>query len=207
MTKTTKKCLNCEKEFEALNRETRRGNGKFCSIACSARFQHRGRSKIIKCANCDTKIKKQLKDVKKSKSGNLFCSKSCSAKYHNAHKKHGTRRSKIEKWIEERLADLYPNLEIHFNQTNAINAELDIYIPSLKLAFELNGVFHYEPIYGQKKLVSIQSNDKRKFQACLEKNIEFCIIDISQLKRFNKKGAEKYLNIIIKVISLKINAI
>ena len=78
----------------------------------------------------------------------------------------------------------YPNLEIHYNRKDAINSELDIYIPELELAFELNGIFHYEPIYGAEKLQQIQNNDDRKFQACLEKGISLCIIDTSSLKYF-----------------------
>ena len=36
-------------------------------------------------------------------------------------------RSKLEKWLEEQLIKMYPNLEIHFNRKDAINSELDIY--------------------------------------------------------------------------------
>lgn len=63
---------------------------------------------------------------------------------------------------------------------------MDIYIPVLSLAFELNGIFHYEPIYGEGKLLSIQNNDDRKFQACLEHDIELCIINSSEQKTVNK---------------------
>ena len=76
--------------------------------------------------------------------------------------------------------------------------------PSLKLAFELNGIFHYEPIYGDKKLNSTQNNDKRKFQACLEKQIELCVIDTSQLKYFKKSNAQKYLDIVVFLINKKL---
>jgi len=88
----------------------------------------------------------------------------------------------------------------HFNCKDTINSELDIYIPSLKLAFELNGIYHYEPIHGQKKLDQIKNNDHRKFQACLEKEIEFCIIDSSSLKYFKPINAQKYLEIICNII-------
>ena len=80
----------------------------------------------------------------------------------------------------------------------------DIYIPSLKLAIELNGIFHYEPIFGEDKLKKVQNNDNRKFQACLEKEIEFCIIDTSQQKYFKEKTSQKYLSIITEIIDLKL---
>lgn len=92
---------------------------------------------------------------------------------------------------------------ILFNDKTTINSELDIYIPSLKLAFELNGIFHYEPIYGKDKLSKIENNDSRKIQACNERNIEICIIDISSLKNFKPHKANSFLNIITNIISKK----
>ena len=73
----------------------------------------------------------------------------------------------------------------------------------MNLAFELNGIYHYEPIHGNDKLLKIQNNDNRKFQACLEQGIELCIIDSSQQKYFKKQSSEKYLNIISTIINNK----
>ena len=105
--------------------------------------------------------------------------------------------------MEQILPFKYPNLEFHFNRKDAINSELDIYIPTISLAFELNGVFHYEPIYGADKLKQIQNNDNRKFQACLERNIELCIIDVSAMEYFKIDKCQKYLNIITDIIEKK----
>lgn len=139
------------------------------------------------------------------KSPNHFCSSSCAATYNNTHKTHGTRRSKLEIWLEQKLPSLHPSLEFHFNRKDAINSELDIYIPSLKLAFELNGIFHYEPIFGPEKLSQIQNNDQRKHAACYESGIEMCWIDVSSFKKFKKERAEKYLNIITEIINKKLS--
>jgi hypothetical protein len=133
-----------------------------------------------------------------------FCSQSCAASYHNKHKTHGTKRSKLEKWIEQQLSGSFPSLGIKYNSVDAINAELDIYIPSLKLAFELNGIFHYEPIHGHGKLATTKSNDERKFQACLERGIELCVIDTSSQKYFKPKTGEKFLQIIELIIRKKL---
>ena len=84
---------------------------------------------------------------------------------------------------------LFPSLEFHFNRKDTINSELDIYIPSLKIAFELNGIFHYEPIYGPEKLGQINNNDERKMQACIEHGIELCLIDVSTLTYFKPEKA------------------
>lgn len=98
----------------------------------------------------------------------------------------------------------FPNLDTKYNQKDAINSELDIYVPSLNLAFELNGIFHYEPIYGKDKLTSTKNNDGRKFQACLEKKIELVIIDTSGQKYFKEKTSQKYLDIIEQIINQKL---
>jgi hypothetical protein len=115
----------------------------------------------------------------------------------------GLHRSKLECFIENTLKRKYKKLDIRYNDTETINSELDIYIPSLKLAFELNGIFHYEPIYGEEKLASVKNNDNRKFQACLEKNIELCIIDTTSQKCFSQKSSKKFVDIIEKIIDDK----
>ena len=99
---------------------------------------------------------------------------------------------------------LYPILNINYNSRTDIKSELDIYIPSLKLAFELNGIFHYEPIYGKDQLSKIENNDNRKFQACLERGIELCIIDTRKQNCMSIKSSKKYLNIIIDIINKKL---
>jgi hypothetical protein len=157
---------------------------------------------LVNCKNCNFKFYKTLNQIKITK--NHFCSRSCAGTYNNTHKTYGTRRSKLEIYLEEQLTLSYPNLKIDFNKKDAINSELDIYIPSLKLGFELNGIYHYEPIHGQDKLSKIQNNDERKFQACLENNIELVLIDSSGLKYFKPEGASKFFKIIIEILDKKI---
>ena len=172
---------------------------KYCNMQCKGSALNK--SVDLKCSNCNKVFNKKFNQIKKS--NNHFCSRSCAATYNNKHKTKGYRRSKLEVYLENQLTELYPDLKIDFNKTDTIESELDIYIPSLKLAFELSGVFHYEPIYGQEKLDKIQNNDNRKFQACIERKIELCIIDTSQQKYFKEKTSQKYLDIIIKILNQK----
>lgn len=188
------RCTNLKSIVNRLLNEFR-----FCNSKCFGQAIT-NISKVF-CNQCSTQFCIKLSQKKKSKTGNHFCSKSCAAKFNNTHKTKGNRRSKLEIWLEQQLKTIYPNLEIIFNNKNVINSELDIYIPSLNLAFELNGIFHYEPIYGSEKLASIQNNDNRKFQACLEQAIELVIIDSSGLNYFKPDKAQKYLDIITKIIS------
>jgi hypothetical protein len=178
-----------------------RGIKFYCSKPCMYLNSNRTPSVIVSCTNCKKEFLRQPCRIKKTL--NNFCSRSCSATYNNTHKKHGTKRSKLEVYLEECLTSKYVELNFDFNKKDTINSELDIYIPSLRLAFELNGIYHYEPIHGTNKLSQIQNNDSRKFQACLEHNIELCIIDTSSLSYFKPANAEKYLDIICSIIEQK----
>jgi len=178
-----------------------RDYAKFCSRECKSLSE--SKSKICECATCHKEFKKAQSQIKKTKYN--FCSKSCSAIYRNSHKTYGTRRSKLEKYIEEELTKKYNTLEIDYNKKDVINSELDIFIPKFKLAFELNGIFHYEPIYGVQKLLNTQFNDTRKFKACIENGISLCIIDVSSIKNFKPHKALGVLNIITNIIDENIN--
>lgn len=203
-------CDHCQTSFavDRIKWKNRRSQKKkigmkhFCSIKCRLKGMGCSAPSIITCSFCGKEARRRERDVKAAK--NNFCSSSCNASYQNTHKTKGYRRSKLEVWLEEQLPILFPELDFHFNRKDAINSELDIYIPNLNLAFELNGIFHYEPIYGQDQLIKIQNNDNRKFQACLEKGIELCIIDSSGQNYFKESTSKKYLDIITKVIDDKL---
>lgn len=177
---------------------------KFCSRECYSIARKTGISYTeVSCTYCTKIFKKKTALIKnQSKSGNVnhFCSISCNSRFNQANKNTGTTISKLEKWIQSKLLELYPNLDFIFNSKEAIKSELDIYIPSLKLAFELNGIFHYEPRFGEEKLNKIQNNDQRKFAACAESDISLCIIDTSSQKYFKESTSQQFLTIITQII-------
>ena len=207
----TFECIQCGTDFKKEKRYytsylkgTHKGNIVFCSRKCEG--DSKSNKTYKKCVQCGSMILRTPSQIGKSKTGNVFCTKSCAAIFNNKNKKVGTRRSKLEIWIEEELKKEY-KFDIIFNGKEEINSELDIYIPSLKLAFELNGIFHYEPIYGEEKLKNVKNNDERKFQACLEKDIEFCTIDTSNSKKFKPERDKKYLKIIKSIIDNKLGPV
>jgi hypothetical protein len=75
-------CLECKKEFYVKPSHIKIGWGKFCSITCRNNGQLRG--KIISCFICNKKVYKANADIKKSKSGNFFCSKRCQTIWRNS---------------------------------------------------------------------------------------------------------------------------
>jgi hypothetical protein len=204
-------CLHCKQTFHKTKSQiqadiihSKGRTGDFCSRSCKNKNYRNGHLCTVVCKLCQTTFTKELNQVRKTK--NHFCSHSCAAKYNNAHKTKGTRISKLEVWISKQLPKLYPDLDFHFNRKDAINGELDIYIPSLRLDFELNGIFHYEPIYGADKLASIKTNDSRKSQACFEHNIELCLIDVSTFKNFKEQKAMRFLTIVTNLINSKLES-
>jgi hypothetical protein len=199
-------CYICGNVFytfkKEIKRQLKKGNDyvKYCSKTCVSKSKITGEN--INCKNCNKIVFKQKKDIQKNT--NVFCSRKCSATFNNKNKEYGSRRSKLEKWIENRLIELYPNLNILYNDKTTINSELDIFIPSLNVAFELNGIFHYEPIYGINKLEKIKSNDESKSKLCHENKIDLCIINTSKQKVFKQKSSEIYLNIITEIINSRL---
>jgi hypothetical protein len=199
-------CEMCQNKFtktkESINQALYNPNSKnklkFCSNTCTSKANLK---KIkLSCTYCGNDIFKTPSELKKSKSGNYFCSKSCTTTYNNKNKTSGITRSKLEIWLEEQLTLLYPNLPIDFNKKDAIGSEFDIYIPTLNLAFELNGIFHYEPIFGVDKLDKTKLNDISKSKACFDAKIDLCIIDTSAQKYVKPSTSQKYLDIINNII-------
>jgi len=174
-------CKNCNTIFIKSQTEINRKPNHFCSQQCRINF-NKSETKVI-CKNCSKQFIKYNSQISKSK--NNFCSRSCSATYNNNHKKYGYKRSKLEVYLEEQLREQFPELKIICNNKEIIGSELDFYFPTLNLAIEINGIFHYEPIYGKDKLTNIQNNDKAKLRACNQNNID--LISIPTLENYMTK--------------------
>jgi hypothetical protein len=98
------------------------------------------------------------------------------------------------------LRSEFPSLTLICNGKDAIGSELDFYFPQLRLAIELNGIFHYEPIYGQNKLEQVQRNDQQKYTNCLAAGIELCVIDTATVKHVTDTVKERYWTIVRSLV-------
>lgn len=170
-------CNYCKKEFERESKNQpkyKKTKNEFCSKQCFDKYQ--SNSIEINCNWCNKPSIKKIKEIKKSKSGFMFCSRSCSASYNNTQKRK-SRRSKCEISLFNKLKNQYPNLEIISNCKKLLNGlEVDIAIPSLKLAIEWNGIVHFKPIYGEEKFNKIKNIDKTKLILANQKNINLIVI-------------------------------
>ena len=197
-------CEFCHKIFYRAKGDVKRAMlGKkaqinYCSVECRGKTQTKKGTVKTSCLNCNAKITKTLH--KALKIPNHFCSSSCAATYNNKHKTYGYRRSKLEQYFEEQITFYYPQLLCLYNNKETIGSELDFYFPTLKLAVELNGIFHYEPIYGKDQFEKIQNNDKQKSIRCYELGIEFCSIDASKCKHLTQQRKDEYWNILEHLI-------
>lgn len=190
---TTRICEHCAKTFKIETRKLLyddnigiRKRGIFCSYACHINHRVKTKNVDVICTQCGNKFTKKICNL--SQTNNNFCTQSCAATYNNTHKTKGNRRSRLEKFVEQRIKETFPLLEYEANK-KSIGSELDFYFPKLNFAIEINGIFHYEPIYGIEKFAQIQANDKLKLKQCEDKNITL-IIHKDTIKYFNSKTSE-----------------
>ena len=78
---------------------------------------------------------------------------------------------------------------------------MDLDIPILNLAFELNGVFHYKAIYGEKKLLQVQKTDREKLEKSYEMNFDLIVINVSEDNGSKKKRNQRILEVIAMINS------
>lgn len=191
-------CDYCSQTFQREKKQIKKNRpNKFCSRTCGAAFS---RKRVTQeCKNCGTEFKKKPADPK------IFCDSSCSASWNNKHKEYGHKVSRFEVWLQDMISESFPNLRVKYNQKDDIGSELDVYIPSLKLAIEIDGIHHHEAIYGEDVLKSIQENDAEKRRVCDQKGIELINYDISDMKNM-KQNLSGRIEEILNIISEKLES-
>ena len=190
-------CSYCKKEDYRKPSKLNKNNNNFCCLGCSHKFKDK-RVEVI-CQVCQKIFLKERCEI--SRRSRHCCSKECSIILGKKYKDWSSSRSKLEIAIEAHLTKV-STLKIDYNKTE-IGYELDIYIPILSLAFELNGPLHYRPIFGMKKLLRVQQIDAEKVIECKERNIKLIVIDVSKDKR-SKKVENQRIQEVVKIIADRI---
>jgi very-short-patch-repair endonuclease len=177
-------CDQCNTEFKPNKMKAQR----FCTYKCYKVSLEKPKKC---CKNCNNKItSKWAKD---------FCCRSCSTSFNNKKRDYGYRRSKLEEYIEEVVSEK-TNRTILFNNKTIIGSELDIYVPDLKLAIEIQGIFHYQPVFGEEKFNSIKRNDAVKRKKCKELGIKLVEINTCEQNQFSIESSKKYVDFILELI-------
>lgn len=189
-------CEHCNKSFKRTKNEVQKviaGHKKitlrFCSRKCIFDYKTKNGNISFKCETCNKDISKHKGKFLKSK--HHFCSHSCAAKYSNKYRKSGNKRSKAEDFLVNLIKEKFPNIKIVTNDRKTLsnNLEIDIWLPELPLAIELNGPVHYFNLWG--KLEEIQNRDFLKQKELQIKNIPLILYNISQFK--NRKACFAFL--------------
>ena len=190
-------CLNCEVFFFKTTCKIKLSTKHFCSTKCMGVYNDK---KVeVKCLNCNDIFLKKLCEIRKRP--RHCCSIQCFKMLAKYKKNWGSNRSKLEIYVEKRLTEELA-LNISYNDTS-IGYELDIYLPEMSFAIELNGVFHYKAIYGEEALLKRQEIDRLKAEECVKRNIKLIVINVSEDKD-NKRTFEKRYNEIKNLILSKV---
>jgi hypothetical protein len=187
------KCLNCGMDLYKKPSSIKRSSSNFCSREC--KWKHQDQKVEVKCLNCNKFFLKKQDQIQKKP--RHCCSIQCFKTLAKYNKNWGSSRSKLEVYTEKKLTEEL-TLNISYNDTS-IGYELDIYLPEMNFAIELNGVFHYKAIYGEKSLLKRQEIDRLKAEECVKRNIKLIVINVSEDKD-NKRTLEKRYNEIKSLI-------
>ncbi len=76
-----RKCRTCNKSFRTKPYWVKIGGGIYCSLHC--KYQGTRKGKIVKCDTCGEEVYRQKRFIDRTKSGKLFCSKSCQTVWRN----------------------------------------------------------------------------------------------------------------------------
>ena len=153
----------------------------FCSRKC--RTLNYQRRVTMPCKICGKSVTRVQSEHRKSKSGNIFCSPECGTIWSNYVGKKFHTRSILELAVEEALRKDFPDLEVEFGSNSAIGAELDVFIPALKLGIEIHGAYHYYPVRGDwSKFMKTLRNDARKAKMAKESGVKLYVLNSSKLR-------------------------
>ena len=118
---------------------------------------------------------------------------------HSAVRESSKTGSKLEKFLLESLLSNGYKVEFHKEQT-LLNTKLqiDIYLPELTTAIEVDGPSHFKPVWGQDTLARNQEYDRKKTGLIIGKGMK--LIRVQQKNDFNTTRAKLILNQLLDLL-------
>jgi hypothetical protein len=142
---------------------------------------------ITNCPECQKEF--MIKERKPTKHGKRYCSKSCRMRHFNLHyyTYAQSNSSYPENYLFSLLTAEFPNLNIQKNNRTFLQRglELDIFIPQLNLAIEINGPVHYKPIFGEERLADVKQKDQIKILELRSKQVQLIVLNVSELTKLH----------------------
>lgn len=107
--------------------------------------------------------------------------------------------SKLEKFILEGLLKHGYKTEFHKEQSLVTTKlQIDLFVPTINTAIEIDGPSHFEPVWGQDALQKNISYDNKKQGLILGKGL--VLIRVKQTRDFSKTRAQLVLNKILVIL-------
>ena len=92
-------------------------------------------------------------------------------------------RSLAEQIAIDLLRFHFKKLEVLPNDRKAVGRELDIYLPTLKVALEIDGIFHTRPVFSEASFEKTKLNDAKKTKLCEDADIKLFRITLPEDSR------------------------
>ena len=97
--------------------------------------------------------------------------------------------SKLEKYLMDKLLENSYKVDFHKEQTlSNTKLQIDLFLPALNIAIEVDGPSHFEPVWGDDSLKRNKKYDNKKEGLIIGKG--WHLIRIKQTKDFSKSRAE-----------------
>ena len=148
---------------------------------------------------------KQLKEIKR-KQKKIWSNKSEEEKANlkqaanNAIRQSSKLGSKLEKFLLSGLLENNVDTKFHYEQT-LVNTRLqiDLYIPSINLAIEVDGPSHFDPVWGQETLQKTKTYDNKKQGLIIGKGMK--LVRIKQEMDFSMSRSRLILDKLLLLVN------
>lgn len=164
-----------------------------------------GHSVMKSWETLDTKTLKQRKDKAKANWDKMdeHLKEQILAKANSAVREASKKGSKLELYLLDKLLKDGYKVDFHKEQTlSNTKLQIDLFLPKLNIAIEVDGLSHFEPVWGSETLKRNKKYDNKKTGLILGRGL--VLIRIKQLKDFSRARADViYKDLLIQIQNIQ----